>query len=377
MFSKRWRLFSLLGIPIGVDASWLVILALVTWSLAGQFSTVLPDLQPWAYWVMGLVTALVFFVCIVLHELGHAVVARATGMPIHGITLFLFGGVAELGGEPPSAGREFAMAIAGPIVSGVLAVVFWLIAGAGEAAGWAAPVVLCLLYVAGINLTVLIFNLIPAFPLDGGRVLRAILWGATGNLRRSTHWASLAGQAFAWLLIFFGVVSFFRGNVVGGIWLGLIGLFLNNAARASYSNVVIHETLAGEPLRRFMNPHPIIVPPSLDLRHWVEDYVYRFHRKTFPVASNGHLEGVITTRVLDRLPREEWERHTVGEVMGHDLQALSIPPDADTLQALEKMQHTGSSRLLVTEGDQLVGIVSLKDLMRFLRLKLDVERPHP
>jgi CBS domain-containing protein len=162
--------------------------------------------------------------------------------------------------------------------------------------------------------------------------------------------------------------------MVGGIWLGLIGLFLNNAARASYTNVLIRETLGGEPLRRFMNPHPIIVPPSLDLRHWVEDYVYRFHRKTFPVASNGRLEGVITTRVLDQLPRDEWERHTVGEVMRNDLEAVSISPDADTLQALEKMQNTGSSRLLVTEGDHLVGIVSLKDLLRFLKLKLEVER---
>jgi len=221
----------------------------------------------------------------------------------------------------------------------------------------------------------LLFNLVPAFPLDGGRVLHAAIWGATGDLRRATHWASLAGQVFAWLLIYFGIVNFFWGNVVGGIWLGLIGWFLNHAARASYSHVLIRETLSGEPLRRFMNPHPIIVPPSLDLRHWVEDYVYRFHRKTFPVASNGHLEGIISTRVLDQLPREEWEHHTVGELMRNELQEVSIPPDADTLQALEKMQRTGSSRLLVTEGDQLVGIVSLKDLLRFLRLKLDAERP--
>jgi Zn-dependent protease/CBS domain-containing protein len=375
MFTIRWQLLRLLGIPIGVDASWLVILALVTWSLAGNFHEVLPEQQPWIYWVMGLVTALVFFLCIVLHELGHAVVARATGMPIRGITLFLFGGVAELGGEPHSAGREFAMAIAGPIVSAILAVVFWLVASAGEAAGWATAIVLCLLYIAGINFTVLLFNLVPAFPLDGGRVLHAAIWGATGDLRRATHWASLAGQVFAWLLIFFGIVNFFWGNVVGGIWLGLIGWFLNHAARASYSHVLIRETLSGEPLRRFMNPHPIIVPPSLDLRHWVEDYVYRFHRKTFPVASNGHLEGIISTRVLDQLPREEWEHHTVGELMRNELQEVSIPPDADTLQALEKMQRTGSSRLLVTEGDQLVGIVSLKDLLRFLRLKLDAERP--
>jgi Zn-dependent protease len=381
MFLGRWRLGKLLGIPIFVDASWLLILALLTISLAQGFPTLLqeafpgaaPALPAYDYWIMGLVTALAFFVCIVLHELGHALVARARGMSIRGITLFMFGGVAELGDEPPSAATEFLMAIAGPIVSLVLAIAFWLLAGLGQEADGPHPLVLMLGYLGLINGLVLVFNLIPAFPLDGGRVLRSILWAITNNLRKATRWASLAGQAFAWLMIGWGLAWLFSGNVLGGIWTGLIGLFLNNAAQSGYQQVLIRQALTGEPVRRFMNAQPIVVPPALDLRHWVEDFVYRYHRKAFPVASNGHLEGFISTQSLARFPRAEWELHSVGEVMRHDLRPVSISPDADALEALNKMQRTGSSRLLVTEGDRLLGVISLKDLLRFLSLKMNLE----
>jgi Zn-dependent protease/CBS domain-containing protein len=373
MFGARWRLFRLLGIPISVDASWLIILALIVWSLSGIFHEQYPELHAVNYWVMGAVTALAFFACIVLHELGHAVVARSFGMPIRGITLFLFGGVAELEGEPPSAHSEFLMAAAGPFVSLILAVLFGSLAMVGNASGWTAEVVGVLAYLGWINGTVLVFNLIPAFPLDGGRVFRSILWGVTGNLRRSTRWASLVGRGFAFVLIALGVAQFFFGNMVGGIWTALIGLFLNNAARSSYQQIVVQEALRGEPVRLFMNREPIFVPPSLDLRHLVEDYMYRYHRKVFPVASDGHLEGIVSTRDLSKYPREEWPRHTVGEVMEHDLASATIPPDADALQALSKMQRTGRSRLLVTDGDHLVGIVSLKDLLRFLDQKIELQ----
>ncbi len=373
MFGKRLRLFRLLGIPINVDASWLLILALIAWSLTDVFHTKYPTLPAVNWWIMGLVAALVFFVCIVLHELGHATVARAFGMPIRGITLFLFGGVAELEGEPPSAGVEFLMAAAGPAVSFVLAILCLVAAVAGSAAGWPEQVVGVLDYLGWINGTVLVFNLIPAFPLDGGRVFRSFLWGMTGNQRTATRWASLVGQGFAYLLMALGIVQFFFGNMIGGIWTGLIGLFLNNAARNSYQQMVVTEALRGEPVSRFMSREPVTVPPSLDLRGWVEDYVYRYHRKLFPVASNGHLEGVISTSALAKYPREEWPRHTVAEVMGHDLKAASIPPDADALQALGQMQRTGLSRLLVTDGDHLLGIVSLKDLLRFLDQKIELE----
>jgi Zn-dependent protease/CBS domain-containing protein len=385
MFGTRWRLFRLFGIPIRIDLSWLVILALITWTVAGAFAKppeflaqFYPEgglgLSEGGYLIMGLVAALLFFLCILLHEMGHALVARSVGMPIRGITLFLFGGVAELGDEPPSAGSEFAMAIAGPLVSVVLAVACGVLASVGARAGWPPVAVVVLAYLAFINGAVLVLNLLPAFPLDGGRVLRSILWGATGSVRRATRWASFLGQAFAWLLIAWGVVQFFFGNVLGGIWSGLIGLFLNSAARGSYQQVLIRQALEGEPVRRFMNTEPIVVPPDLDLRGWVEDYVYRYHRKAFPVGSDGRLEGYVTTQVLSHFPRSEWAAHTVGEVMERDLGPLTIVPDADAMQALGQMQRTGVSRLLVVEGGRLVGIISLKDLLRFLHLKLELEQ---
>ena len=370
MFGTRWRLFRLLGIPISLDASWLIILALLTWTLIDLFREAVPDFPVATYWVMGLFAALAFFTCIVLHELGHALVAKAVGIPIRGITLFLFGGVAEMEDEPPSASSEFLMAVAGPAVSAVLAGIFWLLAGLAETAA----VIFPLRYLAGINLAVLIFNLLPAFPLDGGRVLRSILWAVLRNLRRATYWAALSGQTFAWLLIGLGLLSFFAGFVFNGIWLGLIGLFLNNAARGSYQQVLVRQVLRGEPVSRFMNRHPIVVPPVLDLRGWVEDYVYRYHRKMFPVASDGHVEGVISTQALARFPQQEWDKHTVAEAMRQDVNALSIAPNADALEALGRMQRTGSTRLLVTEGSRLVGIVSLKDLLRFLNLKIELEK---
>lgn len=375
MFGTRWRLFRLAGIPITIDASWLLIAALLTWKLGDNFRAADPELGLPAALLMGFIAAVVFFGCIVLHELGHAVVARAFGMPVRGITLFLFGGVSELTDEPTTSAGEFLMAIAGPAVSAVLAVAFWFLALASGSLGWPAAVTLLLSYLAGINVTVLVFNLVPAFPLDGGRVLRSILWGATGNLRRATYWAALLGRAVAWLLILGGILGAFTvpGFLVGGLWLVLIGLFLQSAARGAYSQILVRQMLQGEPVSRFMNTQPIAVPPDVDLRNWVEGYVYRYHRKLFPVASNGHLEGFIGTRALAKYPREEWDRHTVAEAMDRDADRISIAPGADALEALAKMRRTGSSRLLVKDGDHLVGVVSLEDLLHFLDLKADLE----
>jgi Zn-dependent protease/CBS domain-containing protein len=373
MFRTRWRLFRLWGLSINIDASWLIIVALLTWTLTTVFRGAAPGAPTAEYWAMGLITALAFFVCILLHELGHALVARRLGIPLRGVTLFLFGGVAELEGEPASAGAEFVMAIAGPIVSAVLVGVFAALAVAGSTAAWPWQVVLVLEYLAGINLWVLIFNLVPAFPLDGGRVLRSILWGAMGNVRRATYVASLCGRAFSWVLIGLGVLEFFYGEVMGGVWMCLIGLFLGQAAASGYQQVLIREALQGEPVRRIMDPAPVTAPPSLDLQHWVEDYVYRGRQKAFPVAEDGRLEGVIDTSALSRYPRGEWPLHTVGEAMRHDVAPLSVPPDADAFQALERMRRTGSNRLLVTDGGRLVGVVSRRDLMNFLALKLELE----
>jgi Zn-dependent protease/predicted transcriptional regulator len=376
MFGRRWRVFRLLGFPIYLDFSWLIVLALVSWTLADDFVREVPDLPPFDYWVLGIGSALVYFICLVLHELGHSVVARAQGIPIRGITLFLFGGVSELKDEPRSAGEEFLMAIAGPAVTAVLSALFFLLWLASDAGGWAPAARVFLRDLFLINFFVLIFNLLPAFPVDGGRVFRSILWAILRNLRRATFWASAVGQAIAWVMIAGGVFLVFwdaKDFLLLGIWLGLIGLFLNTAAQGTYQQLILREALKGEPVRRFMNTQPIVVPRSLDLQHWVEDYVYRYHRKVFPVATDGHLEGVMSTRALMHYPREEWGDRTVGEAMMHDLRPITISPDTDALHALTRMQRTGLSRLLVTENDKLVGIVSLKDLMKFFQLKLQLE----
>ncbi len=383
MFGARWRLFRLLGFPIYVDVSWLVILVLVIFFLTSNFAAEVAGLSTYEYVGMGLVTALAYFACIVLHELGHATVARATGLPIRGITLFIFGGVAELSEEPRSAGGEFVMAIAGPVVSAVLGGLFLALYAVGTHFDWPEAPLAVFRWLGIINWVLLAFNMIPGFPLDGGRVLRSILWGLTGNLRKSTWWASLGGRAFAWLLIGWGVLSIFapffnpaangsRGLDLGGLWWIIIGWFVNNAAKGSYQQVLIREALGGEPVRRFMNTQPIVVPPCTDLRHFVEDYVYRYHRKAFPVGADGRVEGYVSTRMLGDLPRDEWAGHTVADVMERDWKGLSIRPDADAMKALGKMQRTGLSRLLVVEGNNLVGIVSLKDLLRFLHLKLEL-----
>jgi Zn-dependent protease/CBS domain-containing protein len=305
--------------------------------------------------------------------MGHALVARACGMRIRGITLFMLGGVAELGDEPPSPGTEFLMAVAGPVVSAALGLFFGVLALAGDALDWSRALIVIFVYLATINFLVLLFNLIPAFPLDGGRVLRSILWAALGNQRKATFWAALVGRGFAWVLIAWGIVNFFAGNWIGGIWLGLIGMFLNNAAQSSYQQVLIKQYLQGEPVRRFMTPNPIAVSPFLNLEQFVEDYVYRFHHHAYPVQSESHLQGMIVTDDLQQIPRGEWPVHTVSDVMTSDLATVSIAADADALLALEHMQRSGRSRLLVTEADRLVGILSLKDLLHFLNLKLELE----
>ena len=295
-------------------------------------------------------------------------------MPIRGVTLFLFGGVAEMEDEPTSAGNEFLMAIAGPVVSVILAVGLGFLAWLGYYGGWPQPVVIILGYLALINTLVLAFNLIPAFPLDGGRVLRSILWSATGDPRRATHWAAMLGQAFAWLLIAWGVIQFFMGNWLGGIWIGLIGMFLSSAARSGYQQVLVRQApgRAGAPLHE----------PGPDYSATVARPAPLGGRLRLPLSPEdlpgrgGRPPGrVHRHEALGQVPRPDWARHTIGEVMRHDLEAITIAPDADALQALGMMRRTRSSRLLVVQGDRLVGILSLKDLLSFLHLKIELEGP--
>lgn len=374
MFQARLRILRVFGIPIEIDVSWIIILLLLTWTLSSFYAQQIEGLEQSAYWGMGLLTSLAFFLCIVLHELGHALVAKQMGIPIRSITLFIFGGVAELEGEPSSAMGELWMALAGPAVSTVLAIIFWSLSFAGTFNDWLPSLILLFTLLAWINTAVLIFNLLPAFPLDGGRVLRAILWAVSGRIRWATYWATISGRLFAWFLIFVGVFQIVGGNFIGGIWLGLIGLFLSNAAQSGYQQVLVRQLLQREPVARFMTESPISVPPWLTLREWVDAYVYRYHYKGFPVvAEDGTLLGLITTDQLAEIPRDEWSQVRVRDVMLTDLDKISISPHANAYSALEKMKRVGLGRLLVVEGAELVGMVSLRDLLRMLQLKLELE----
>lgn len=374
MFGKRITLFRFLGFEVGIDLSWIFIAILVVWSLStGLFPFRFKGLSTQTYWLMGIVAAMGLFLSIIAHEFAHSLVARRFGLPMKGITLFIFGGVAEMSEEPPSARAEFMIAIVGPISSFVIAVVFYSIYLFGTQSGWSKAINGVSYYIGVINLMLATFNLLPAFPLDGGRVLRSILWRWKGNLRWATRVASQIGNGCGFFLIFYGILQVLHGNLIGGMWIFLIGMFLQNAAQMSYQQHVIRKSLEGETVKRFMNPDPVTVSPSISIERLVEDYMYRLHFKFFPVVDSGRLVGSVSTKRLKTIPREDWSRKTVGEVAEACSAENTIGPEIDAVKALSKMRSTGASRLMVVENNRLVGIITLKDMLEFLSIKIELE----
>jgi Zn-dependent protease len=373
MFGKRIMLFKLLGFKVHIDLSWLIIAVLITWSLAvGLFPYMYEGFSATTYWFMGALGAAGLFVSIVFHELFHSLVARRFGLPMTGITLFIFGGVAEMDDEPPSPKAEFFMAVAGPLSSVALSFALFAVYMAGR--GVLPDAVSGVLnYLAFLNLILAGFNLLPAFPLDGGRVLRSILWQWKKNIRWATRISSMIGSGFGLLLIFMGILSLMTGNFIGGIWQAMIGLFLRSSAQASYRHVVVRKALEGETVKRFMNKDPVTVPPSLTINSLVNDYIYQYHYKMFPVIESGKLLGCITTRQVKDIPREEWDSRSVGDVAVRCAAENAVRPELDALKALTLMNRTGNSRLMVVDNGRLVGIISLKDIMGFLSVKLDLD----
>ncbi len=373
MFTKRFKIFDLLGFPIYLDLSWFAIAILISWSLAtGVFPQQAEGLTQLTYWSMGVSGAIGLFASILAHELGHAVMARRFGLHMRGITLFIFGGVAEMSEEPPSAKSEFYVAIAGPIVSIFIAVACLAVGAAGGQ--WMPTSFSAVVWYLGMMNGVLVaFNMIPAFPLDGGRVLRSILWHVKGNLRWATKISSSLGSGFGLVLIIMGLMNLLAGNVIGAVWQFLIGMFLRNAAQGSYQQVLVRRALEGEPVSRFMQPDVVTVDPTLSVDKFVEDYVYRLHHKMFPVTDNGRLIGCVTTRNVQQVPRNEWATTTVAHISRECEPENTIAPQSDAIQALTKMSQAGVSRMMVVEEDRLVGLLSLSDLMKFISLKMELE----
>lgn len=374
MFGKGITLVKLFGFKVKIDLSWLILGLLITWTLAqGLFPYFYKGLQTATYWIMGIAGALGLLVSIVFHELWHSLIARKFGLPMRGITLFIFGGVAEMTDEPPSPKAEFFMAIAGPLSSVVLGLGLFGIFFLGINTGWPRPVTGVVNYLAFLNLLLAGFNLLPAFPLDGGRVLRSVLWGWKDNIRWATQIASKIGGFFGIALIMVGVLEVLLGNFIGGVWLAVIGLFIRGASHSAYQQLIVRRALEGEKVRRFMKSDPVTVPPSLSVKDLVENYIYTHHFKMYPVVDDGQLMGCVTLSQVKSVPLEERDRHYVRELAEGCSGKNTIGPNDDAMKALTTMSRTHSSRLMVVEGNQLVGVISLKDMMGLLSLKMDLE----
>jgi len=374
MFGRRITLFKMLGFEVRVDASWLIIAVLIVWSLAvGVFPYRLPGLPAATYWWMGIFGALGLFASIVVHEFSHSIVARRNGLPMKGITLFVFGGVAEMESEPPDPKTEFLMALAGPLASLAIGAVFYVI-GAAAATSLPLEVVTVLNYLAQINWLLAIFNMIPAFPLDGGRVLRALLWQRSGNLVSATRTAAFAGSIFGTLLMAGGLLQLFYANFIGAVWWFLLGMFLRSVSAASYQRVLMQSVLEGEPVRRFMNPNPVTVTPDMSVQDLVENYVYKYHHKMFPVVTDSQqLVGCVSTEQVKQMPRNEWNRHSLREITQACSPQNTVTPDTNAANVLSIMSHEGDRGLIVVDNNRVVAFVSPQDLLHFLSAKLELE----
>jgi Zn-dependent protease/predicted transcriptional regulator len=375
VFGKRITLFKLFGFNVRIDISWVIIAFLVTWSLAsGVFPRYLPDRATWVYWLMGVCGALGLFISIIFHELCHSLIARRFGLPMGSITLFVFGGVAEMNEEPPSPKAEFLMAAAGPLSSLFIGSVFIFIDSAGASEGWPGTVRLVLAYLGFINLMLAIFNLIPAFPLDGGRILRSALWQWKKNITWATRFSSRIGEFFGSALIILGIISFVTENFITGMWWVLIGFFLRSAAQMSYQSLQVHRYLEGEKVERFMNTAVITVPHATTINALVENFIYHYHYNMFPVNDNHNLK-CISIRDVKEIPREEWSKHTVDEYSRSCSPDNTVYTDDDVAKLLAVMNQNGNSRFMVIRHDgTLAGIITLKDLMHFISIKMELDK---
>ncbi|MBI3802452.1 MAG: site-2 protease family protein [Nitrospirae bacterium] len=375
MFGRKLKLFRVFGFSVHVDVSWIVIALMVTWSLAeGFFPFEYRTLSAQTYWIMGVAGALGLFGSVVFHELSHSLVARRYGLQMRGITLFIFGGVAEMDEEPASPKVEFLMALAGPLSSLLLSGLFYGVYVFGQRSGWGAPIYGVFGYLGVINAILAGFNLVPAFPLDGGRVLRSILWGWRKDLLWGTRISAAIGSGFGIFLVLYGVASILQGNFIGGVWQFLIGIFVRDAAKSAYQQLLTRQVLEGESVRRFMQPNPVTVNPSVTLSQLVDGYIYQHQHKMFPVVNGSELVGCVELNQVKEIPRNEWPRRTVGEIAKPCSFDQAISPDADAVTALAKMNQSHTSRLLVMDRGRLIGTLSLRDLVRFLSLKEELEK---
>jgi Zn-dependent protease/CBS domain-containing protein len=364
------RLGRIAGIDVSIHVSWLVVFGLVVWSLAaGYLPALYPGWAPGTYLLTAIVAALLLFASVLAHELSHSIVARARGLPVRGITLFIFGGVANIGREASRPLDEFLMAIVGPLASLFLAALCWG-AGALVRPAGPSPAHAILAYLATLNTALAFFNLLPGFPLDGGRVLHAIIWGISADFRRATQVATLAGNVVAYLFILGGLwIAFIRGDFFNGIWLAFIGWFLNNAADASRRQVEIQYRLAGVRVGDIMNPAPLVVERHVTLSELVNDYVLRRGVRALPVVEGDRLVGIITLSDIKDVPQEQWSTTTVGDVVGRRGKLVVATPRQDLASALNALAEGDLNQLPVVEDGRLVGLLTRSDIIRYFQVR--------
>jgi Zn-dependent protease len=374
--SRGFKIGRISGIDINVDFSWIIIFGLFVFILGGVYlPAVVPEQSASAYWGIAILTTLLFFSSVLVHEMSHSIVARRSGIPISGITLFIFGGVSQMEDEPAKPWDEFKMAIAGPLASIAVAILFFgvaLVVGQLGSALWLAAFT----YLWFINVVLAVFNMLPGFPLDGGRVFRSILWGITGNLRRSTRVAAIVGQGFGWLFIVIGVGSLVYPPLrqFASIWFALIGWFLVSAARNSYQQMAIREELRHVPISEVMNDEVESVPIGTSVQALVTDYMLRLSASSFPVERDGEIVGTVNVDDVQRLPRGEWGSHIVSDIM-HPLEdAEALHPDNDAWDAANRMAKTNQDRLVVTDHGHVEGVVTRNTIMRWLQTHTNLVR---
>lgn len=361
------RLGSVFGLEIRIDYSWFIIFFLILWTLtAGVFPGSAPDLGTGTYMVMGVVGTVLFFVSILAHEVSHSLVAQQRGVPVEGITLFIFGGMAHTRMEAEDPADEFVIAGVGPLSSLLIAAGFAVLAWVGRSAGLGPEYTAVADYLALINVALAVFNLLPGFPLDGGRLFRAAAWKLTGDLQQATRWATTGGKVLGYVLMALGLLQLFAGAGIGGLWLIFIGWFVRTAAESSFMQHVLHRTLEGVPVRRLMTPDPEAVPSSLSLREFVDDRVMNGRHRAYPVVEGSRPVGLVSLDQVRNVPRNDWPERTVGDVMTAADADLVVHPDEDMASVLERLAGREGVRLLVLDHGELVGVLTRGDLTRWI-----------
>ena len=375
------------GINIRIDWSWLLIFLLISWNLSVVFGQAHPNWGLGESWLVAIIAALLFFISVLLHELAHSVMARIQGVPVRSITLFLFGGVSNIEREPPSPNAEFLITVVGPATSIVLGGLFtWIgLTTAGQATvGLSAPNVISrldplttlLLWLGPINLILGVFNLIPGFPLDGGRLLRSILWAATNSLEQATQWAAGVGQVIAWLFIIAGVamifgvqIPFLGGGFINGIWLAFIGWFLSSAASQSYQQVLMQDLLDGVSVSRLMRTNPPTVEPDCTLNDLVDNHILQHDDQAFPVVEGDELVGLVTLDDIRQVARQQWDVTTVRQIMTPEAKLVLTTPEENADEALHKLSQQDVRQLPVVHGHHLLGLLRRNDIVRWLQIQ--------